>query len=87
MDGSDSINKKQVQFGFRTIELVEEPITGSEGLNHNSYLFFENLSLFIFFNNNRFSPFFIGLSFYFKINGKPIFLKGANWIPAGRKFY
>lgn len=23
-----------------------------------------------------------GLSFYFQINGKPIFLKGSNWIPA-----
>lgn len=23
-----------------------------------------------------------GLSFYFRINGKPIFLKGSNWIPA-----
>lgn len=22
-----------------------------------------------------------GLSFYFRINGKPIFLKGSNWIP------
>lgn len=23
-----------------------------------------------------------GLSFYFRINGKSIFLKGSNWIPA-----
>ncbi len=22
-----------------------------------------------------------GLSFYFRINGKPVFLKGSNWIP------
>nr|XP_046269073.1 beta-mannosidase isoform X2 [Scatophagus argus] len=24
----------------------------------------------------------LGLSFYFRINGKPVFLKGSNWIPA-----
>uniref|UniRef100_A0A8B9TT03 Beta-mannosidase n=1 Tax=Anas platyrhynchos TaxID=8839 RepID=A0A8B9TT03_ANAPL len=24
-----------------------------------------------------------GLSFYFRINGRPIFIKGSNWIPAG----
>jgi len=23
-----------------------------------------------------------GLSFYFRINGRPIFIKGSNWIPA-----
>ncbi|XP_051945755.1 beta-mannosidase [Xyrauchen texanus] len=37
---------------FRTVELVQEPISSSPGL-----------------------------SFYFRINGKPIFLKGSNWIP------
>lgn len=26
--------------------------------------------------------FILGLSFYFEINGKPIFMKGSNWIPA-----
>lgn len=25
---------------------------------------------------------FIGLTFYFRINGLPVFLKGTNWIPA-----
>ncbi|TSK42171.1 Beta-mannosidase [Bagarius yarrelli] len=39
--------------GFRTVELVQEPIPSSSGL-----------------------------SFYFCINGKAIFLKGSNWIPA-----
>ena len=23
-----------------------------------------------------------GLSFYFQINGRPVFMKGSNWIPA-----
>nr|XP_006824165.1 PREDICTED: beta-mannosidase-like [Saccoglossus kowalevskii] len=44
---------RRFRVGFRTVELVQEPIT--------------------------YSP---GLSFYFKINDKPIFLKGSNWIPA-----
>ncbi|NWI17169.1 MANBA mannosidase, partial [Crypturellus soui] len=38
---------------FRTVELVQEPVSGSPGL-----------------------------SFYFRINGRPIFMKGSNWIPA-----
>eukprot|EP00794_Sanderia_malayensis_P008644 gene8644-9576_t len=42
-----------VNIGFRTVELIQEPIPQSKGL-----------------------------SFYFKINSIPIFLKGSNWIPA-----
>lgn len=44
-------SERTVNIGFRTIELVQEPIDS-------------------------------GLSFYFKINNIPIFMKGSNWIPA-----
>ncbi|KAL0969506.1 hypothetical protein UPYG_G00228170 [Umbra pygmaea] len=47
------ILSRETQVYFRTLELVQEPITGSPGL-----------------------------SFYFRVNKKPIFLKGSNWIPA-----
>lgn len=41
--------------GFRTIELVQDPV--SSNLNQ-------------------------GLTFYFRVNGLPVFFKGSNWIPA-----
>ncbi|XP_043916993.1 beta-mannosidase [Protopterus annectens] len=47
------IIERSTKVYFRTVELVQENITGSPGL-----------------------------SFYFKINDLPIFLKGSNWIPA-----
>ncbi|XP_070547224.1 beta-mannosidase-like [Ptychodera flava] len=45
---------RNFKVGFRTVELVQEPLP-----KENS----------------------TGLSFYFKINDRPIFLKGSNWIP------
>ncbi len=47
------LDTKALKIGFRTVELIQEPILGSKGL-----------------------------SFYFKINSLPVFLKGSNWIPA-----
>lgn len=44
---------KELKIGFRTIELIQDPIEGHQGL-----------------------------TFYFKINRIPIFMKGSNWIPS-----
>ncbi len=49
----NEIESRSVEFGFRTVELIQHPISASPGL-----------------------------SFFFKINSLPIFLKGSNWIPA-----
>jgi beta-mannosidase len=50
---SGEMDSKSIYIGFRSVEIVKEPIEDSPGL-----------------------------SFYFQINNIPIFLKGANWIPA-----
>ncbi|XP_041827729.1 beta-mannosidase [Melanotaenia boesemani] len=51
-DGFLILNTESKVF-FRTVELIQKPISGSPGL-----------------------------SFYFQINGQPVFIKGSNWIPA-----
>ncbi|XP_046381203.2 beta-mannosidase-like isoform X2 [Haliotis rufescens] len=50
---NSEVSSKQRRVGFRTVELVQDPV-----------------------GNNQ------GLTFYFRINGLPVFLKGSNWIPA-----
>lgn len=52
LNGSEE-SSKTMRIGFRTVELIQEPIPNASGL-----------------------------TFFFKLNGIPIFLKGSNWIPA-----
>ncbi|ESP02847.1 hypothetical protein LOTGIDRAFT_111202, partial [Lottia gigantea] len=54
LDDSPDISTKTKQIGFRTVELVRDPVSSDKNL---------------------------GNTFYFRINGVPIFMKGANWVP------
>ncbi len=53
---SQEVLKIATKVGFRTVELIENPVRTKHGPS--------------------------GLTFFFKVNSVPIFLKGTNWIPA-----
>ncbi|WAR04162.1 MANBA-like protein [Mya arenaria] len=50
------VSRNSVRFGFRSVQLVQDPIKDMHPNN--------------------------GLTFYFRVNDQPIFLKGSNWVPA-----
>ncbi|KAK3731374.1 hypothetical protein RRG08_017942 [Elysia crispata] len=63
-------SSKSLRIGFRTVELIQEPVKNK----------FQIRKGWKYYYDKRYSP--TGLTFYFRVNGIPIFLKGSNWIPA-----
>lgn len=65
-------SQKLLHIGFRTIELVEDKDGGeiSEGMA------FQYVTKYICVISAR------GRTFYFRVNGHPIFMKGVNYVPA-----
>ncbi|KAG7458795.1 hypothetical protein MATL_G00224440 [Megalops atlanticus] len=56
---------------------VQVTLDGGHAIDTHSLVFFRTVELVQ--EPIEGSP---GLSFYFRINGRPVFLKGSNWIPA-----
>lgn len=72
----DEFVHKDLRIGFRTVELVQEPLCEYQAMQY--FIKWQ-------YQFNEFKHFSAegedGLTFYFKINDHPIFMKGTNWIP------
>ncbi|KAJ8307151.1 hypothetical protein KUTeg_015235 [Tegillarca granosa] len=85
-DGNE-MSAKKVKIGLRTVELVQDSTPGVE-LIHPSLSGMKNRRVVISFTfasphqTQLHASISAGQTFYFRVNGRPIFLKGSNWIPA-----
>lgn len=65
-------HEKTVRIGFRTVELVQDILR-----KFNRILKSDETKIHFDLNFSA-----NGLTFYFKINGVAMFMKGSNWIPS-----
>lgn len=75
------IQSKTISIGFRTAELIQKPIDENDP-KMGILTVVSHKYKYLYTNTKTVIKIFLGLSFYFKINGVAIFAKGTNYIPA-----